>query len=91
MYPLQIKGKIVDIENDLLLLGQMESQQTKYSFLSHLPDHTAFKIIEIDMQGLVKDKVISPEIYSQNSKQLNYRAKERQKQVKIDDKYNKKV
>ena len=46
----------------------MESQQTKYGYLSHLPDYSSFKIVELDMQGLVKDKVISTEVYEQHSK-----------------------
>lgn len=40
----------------------------KLKYLCHLSDMTAYTTIEIDMEKLVKDEVISQEVYNDNFK-----------------------
>lgn len=90
-YPLQITSKVDEIEYDLLLMETMETQAKKYKYLDFLPDNTPFGIVEIDMRPFVKAKIISNEVYDDNSKQLQARHRNRQKRIKGEETYNNKV
>jgi len=56
-----------------------------------LPDTTPFGLVELDMRGLVDQKVISKEVYESDLKRIQARHHERQRKRRGEAKYHEEV
>ena len=59
----------------------LEGQNKKYKYLDHLPDNTPFGMVEVDMKQLIKQNIISKQVYDDNAKQLQARQRQRNRKL----------